>query len=218
MKSMLDKQNNINVRKSPLNNRVGKPATGYWISSDDFVELFFSSKCKVSKFLVRFIRELIRSQKPPTKEGDPGPEKNFPTAKKETSARKRKSSFPAKAKKLRFKRKRDAAKNSELERDVARRLAADLNGTLEVSVPFGRVDIVTSNTVIEVKKANMWRSAMGQVLDYGRHFPDKSMRIHLFGPKDLLDSMLLEKREIESCCTKYNIEVTYEVCSAIMLI
>ena len=45
----------------------------------------------------------------------------------------------------------------------------------------GYVDIVTPSEVIEVKRAQMWKGGMGQVLAYSRDFPGLSPRLHLFG-------------------------------------
>lgn len=142
--------------------------------------------------------------------GDPAPgtkRKNGPTQ------------HASKSKKLRWKRRKELRMYTELEKEITHRLAHDLRGKMEVSLPFGgRADIVSEDYIVEVKRISSWRYAIGQIISYGVHAPDKKMRIHLFGNKDLLASMMFECRDIERVCDKYGIEVTYEVCSALAVV
>lgn len=64
---------------------------------------------------------------------------------------------------------------------VRDKLASSIPGAkTEVHCSSGIIDILTPTEVIEVKRASMWKAAMGQVLAYGEDFPEHSKRIHLF--------------------------------------
>ena len=76
---------------------------------------------------------------------------------------------------------RPRRRNSEAK--VRDRLAGATPGSrTEVPCSSGVVDVVTPREIIEVKRAPMWKAAMGQVLAYSSDFPDKKPRVHLFGP------------------------------------
>lgn len=65
-------------------------------------------------------------------------------------------------------------------RDV---LASRIPGArVEVPCSAGFADIVTPAEVIEVKRAPLWKAALGQVLAYSPDFPGRKPRVHLFGP------------------------------------
>lgn len=85
------------------------------------------------------------------------------------------------------------------------RLAAKLKGKTEVQTPDGRIDILTTKEVIEVKSASAWKHALGQVLAYGKHYPSRQKRLHLYGElsKDKL-------AKIRQHCKLYNVSVTWE--------
>jgi hypothetical protein len=52
--------------------------------------------------------------------------------------------------------------------------------SVEVETPVGRCDIVTNNFVIEVKRSEDWKHALGQVISYS-YFLNKYPVISLFG-------------------------------------
>lgn len=85
------------------------------------------------------------------------------------------------------------------------RLAKQLNGQVEVSTPAGRIDILTDTEVIEIKRASGWKSAIGQIISYGKFYPHHRQRIHLFGK--LTESKL---KAIEDICEAQNICLTWE--------
>lgn len=60
--------------------------------------------------------------------------------------------------------------------------AAHPGSRTEVQCSSGIVDIVTPTEIIEVKRAPMWKAALGQVLAYSSDFPRHAPRVHLFGP------------------------------------
>lgn len=79
-----------------------------------------------------------------------------------------------------------------------------LGGQLEVPCDAGRIDLLTEEEVIEVKRIKDWKSALGQVLSYAHYFPTHRPRIHLFGGENPAD---LSK--IKQICTSHDIKVTY---------
>lgn len=60
-------------------------------------------------------------------------------------------------------------------------LATKLNGVRESVNPCGRVDVLTSQYVIEVKEAANWKHAIGQVIVYSFYYPDRKPMLYLFG-------------------------------------
>lgn len=85
------------------------------------------------------------------------------------------------------------------------RLAVKLNGKIEVTTPSGRIDILTKTEVIEVKKSNGWKGAIGQVKCYGQYYPKHKLRIHLFG--ELTERRL---KIIQTACQNEGITLSWE--------
>ena len=86
------------------------------------------------------------------------------------------------------------------------KLAKSLNGRTEVIVPSGRIDILTSNQIIEVKHIKRWKDAVGQITIYGDSYPNHQKRIHLFGIENNSSIIILIKEQ----CQKRNIIATFE--------
>ncbi|GAB4546630.1 MAG: hypothetical protein Tsb0014_41210 [Pleurocapsa sp.] len=86
------------------------------------------------------------------------------------------------------------------------KLAKSLNGQTEIRVPTGRIDILTSNQIIEVKHIKQWKSALGQIISYGCFYPHHQKRIHLFGVENDNAKILL----IIEQCRQHNVNVTFE--------
>lgn len=210
MVKMLNKPSvNIKFRTVDVPNPHGTDITEYWISRNDFVRLFFASECPQSfafaDFIVQFLHDRDGAE-------SASPFKEHPkTSRRHGRAVQKKPKW----KSLYFKNRKLMKMYTEMERDVTRRLAQELDGAVEVSVPYGRVDIVAESCIVEVKRLPLWKSAIGQILAYGVYFPGKELRIHLFGNKDLMDSMYVQKHEIEKICTQHSISVSYETCSAV---
>ncbi|KAK3249529.1 hypothetical protein CYMTET_41041 [Cymbomonas tetramitiformis] len=100
-----------------------------------------------------------------------------------------------------------------LEKHVRDALAKSLNGTTEVAVDAGRVDVVTDDEIIEVKHVVAWKHAYGQVKSYMTCIGARRYgRIHLFGTKTEIDrrSLLIEATLAEIDST---VRVTYEYLS-----
>ena len=86
------------------------------------------------------------------------------------------------------------------------KLARSLNGQTAVVVPVGRIDILTSNQIIEVKHVKRWKSALGQIITYGVYYPHHQKRIHLFGVDHNNSQVILIKEQ----CQYQNIIATFE--------
>ena len=86
------------------------------------------------------------------------------------------------------------------------KLAKSLNGQTEVKISFGRIDILTSSQIIEVKHIKKWNAAIGQIITYGYHYPNHQKRIHLFGEENSNEKIIFIKKR----CQEQNIVVTFE--------
>lgn len=107
---------------------------------------------------------------------------------------------------LQIKHKRHIIKSVIIESRISDKLAQEIQGEREFTIPNThlRIDIKTTTQIIEVKRFRVKTTAIGQLLYYGTYYPDKSLRIHLFecdSKRDLI---------FEKICKNINIEVTYE--------
>ena len=99
-------------------------------------------------------------------------------------------------------RKKASKKRESYYRD---KLAFEEDGTTEVIIEIGQIDVVTKDYVIEVKFLKLWTHALGQVLGYSHYFPELLPRLHL----------ILEREEsipdyVFNICNKYDVLITYE--------
>lgn len=91
------------------------------------------------------------------------------------------------------------------ELSVKEALAKKLKGEIEVLTPVGSIDILTSQELIEVKQAALWKTALGQVMAYGYFYPIHVKRIHLFG------ACHSESRcHIKAICEQSSVQVTWD--------
>lgn len=97
------------------------------------------------------------------------------------------------------------SKKSKPESYYRDKLAKSLGGQTEVTIPGGRIDVLTSTEIIEVKHIKKWREALGQILDYGQYYPNHQMRIHLFGEVSKTNVSAIKRT-----CQKHGIVVTWE--------
>jgi len=74
----------------------------------------------------------------------------------------------------------------------------------QVTIKSGRIDILTPDEIIEVKNVRSWKKAIGQLFVYSKYFPEKHLRIHLFGKSN---AIILEK--IIKSCHYLKISVTH---------
>ena len=72
----------------------------------------------------------------------------------------------------------------ENESIIRDQIAYEENGETEVKTPVGFIDVLTDTKIIEVKQANLWKHALGQVKCYGYYYPDKQKWIYLFNKRD----------------------------------
>ena len=95
--------------------------------------------------------------------------------------------------------------NKQKEYVITNKLNQILNGQLEIKTLCGRIDILTESEIIEVKKFELWKTAIGQILAYSYFYPDKQKRIHLF---DVPKNTNIEL--IKNIFKKYDIILSYE--------
>jgi len=101
--------------------------------------------------------------------------------------------------------KKGKSKNPFTEKAVQKRLAAKHASQMEVQCKSGVIDILFSDEIVEVKNANAWKSAIGQVLVYNLEYPTRKPRIHLFNCGSNEWKMM-----ITSFCSQLNVRVTFE--------
>jgi hypothetical protein len=92
--------------------------------------------------------------------------------------------------------------NDNSEKIVRDRIANEENGETEVKCGSGYIDVVTNEEIIEVKKAENWKYAIGQILAYHEEYQEKTMRIHIF------DGTLTDY--VKNICSRNNIRVTHD--------
>ena len=84
--------------------------------------------------------------------------------------------------------------------------AEKFKGDREITIPgVGRIDVLCSDRVIEVKNIRHWKGGLGQVLSYGVFYPEHKLTLALTP-----DSKNCYKEEvINKVCNKYGVEVIY---------
>lgn len=91
------------------------------------------------------------------------------------------------------------------EKQIQLKLQQQLGGDIEVSTAAGKIDLLTSTEVIEIKKVCNWKAAIGQVIVYGFYYPSHTKRIHLFGKYHRSFREMVELN-----CDKAGVAVTWE--------
>lgn len=91
------------------------------------------------------------------------------------------------------------------EKDIQVKMQRMFGGQREVHTPVGYIDLLTDTQLIESKRANGWKGALGQVLSYGKFYPNHELVLYLFGdfPGNL--------KECASLCKTHNIKLIYEM-------
>jgi hypothetical protein len=92
------------------------------------------------------------------------------------------------------------------EAQVCDRLKNGLGGLGEVNTSAGRIDLLTDDEIIEIKRITDWKAALGQILVYSAFYPEHRKRIHLFGKC----SELTKLPDIEAACLAFDVNVTAE--------
>jgi len=89
------------------------------------------------------------------------------------------------------------------EKIVTMKLKWKLGGELEVGSRYGKIDLLTNDSIIEVKRYKSWKHALGQVLIYGLEYPNHEKKLYLFGsskPRPSTWSM------IQEACSNFNVK------------
>jgi hypothetical protein len=103
-----------------------------------------------------------------------------------------------------------ADKKKQYEAVVRDNLAWASHAKLEVECEQGFVDIVSGVEIVEIKRLNNYKAAIGQVISYGTCFPGKRKRIHLFAVEEsnaVVHETLGKARKV---CNQIGVEVTFE--------
>jgi hypothetical protein len=66
------------------------------------------------------------------------------------------------------------------------------NGTSEVICEFGRIDVLTKKSIIEIKRVDLWKHALGQIIAYGTCYPNKIKKIAFYGDKSCLTENIMK--------------------------
>ena len=98
--------------------------------------------------------------------------------------------------------------NRQKEKDVVNRLQRLLGGTKELKTPIGRIDLLTTTHILEVKLFRKWKNGLGQLLAYSEYFPSHTKQLHLFSYENI-DAENLSS--ITKSCKKLGIDITTEV-------
>uniref|UniRef100_A0A6C0CBN0 KilA-N domain-containing protein n=1 Tax=viral metagenome TaxID=1070528 RepID=A0A6C0CBN0_9ZZZZ len=96
----------------------------------------------------------------------------------------------------------EPCKNASKEKEVQKKLHAKYGGEIEAKTPAGRIDLLTDDYLIEIKKYDDWKCALGQLLSYSYDHNDKKLIMYLFDvPINNKIGMIKER------CKKYNVYV-----------
>ena len=96
--------------------------------------------------------------------------------------------------------------NYSIEYHIQSKLELELNGRPK-TCPFGRIDVLTETEIIEIKKWEEHKKAIGQILGYSCYYPDHQKRIHFFGIKPNERQL----NSIKEVCNKFNIIISEEL-------
>ncbi|RUS93790.1 hypothetical protein DSM106972_095490 [Dulcicalothrix desertica PCC 7102] len=94
---------------------------------------------------------------------------------------------------------------NNIEMTIRDRMKEELGGAVEVVTAVGRIDLLTTTEIIEIKEINDWKEALGKLLAYSSFFPEHNKRIHLFGRLDLS-----KLATAQATCKEFDITVTFE--------
>lgn len=100
---------------------------------------------------------------------------------------------------------RDKGKDEKYYSDL---IAEEENGKREVETDCGFIDVLTDSKVIEVKQADNWKHAVGQVLMYGISYQEHEKWLYLFFT-DKITEKDFNKKLVDEKCLNYGILVRY---------
>jgi len=93
------------------------------------------------------------------------------------------------------------------EKRIQDKLSRELQAAVEIQCPAGFIDILSATEIIEVKRADRWKSAVGQVLAYQIYFPNHRPRIHLFWRGS---ERYPNTNAVLECCSRLKVLVSWE--------
>jgi hypothetical protein len=91
------------------------------------------------------------------------------------------------------------------ERIVRDWLHLELGGQIEAPTPYGPIDLLTDDSVIEVKAIENWKDAIGHVLVKGLKHQNHAPCLMLFGDK------IRNLQQIRECCEEFGIIVGFQM-------
>eukprot|EP00899_Mesostigma_viride_P009241 jgi/Mesvir1/18318/Mv18471-RA.1 len=97
--------------------------------------------------------------------------------------------------------------------EIRDKTAASLGGVREIRCPAGIIDILCprQRVLIEVKTFNRWMEGLGQLMAYGRYYPDFKKRLHLFRTSTMPGSCCLKKLlTVHETCIWAGVELTLD--------
>jgi hypothetical protein len=89
--------------------------------------------------------------------------------------------------------------NNNKEKIIQAELQQALDGDIEVHTKAGNIDLLTKNSLIEIKSYDNWKCALGQLMAYSVYYPKKDKYMYLF------DVGNNDTKEISQTCAKYDI-------------
>jgi hypothetical protein len=93
------------------------------------------------------------------------------------------------------------SKSFQKEKEIQLKYQKELNAQIEIKSNFGYIDLLNETDIIEIKIANKWKSALGQILAYADDYPNHKKWIYLFdGEFDI---------NVVCFCSKFDISVKY---------
>lgn len=100
------------------------------------------------------------------------------------------------------------------EEKIRQSLEKELTGK-KAPTKAGQIDVLTAEEIIEVKHVKKWKEGIGQLMVFGKIFPNHRKRLHLFGkfPRRInteFSTELLSSNLIKEFCNMFEIEVTME--------
>jgi hypothetical protein len=93
------------------------------------------------------------------------------------------------------------SKSIQKEKEIQLKYQKELNAQIEIKSNFGYIDLLNETDIIEIKIANKWKSALGQILAYADDYPNHKKWIYLFDGEFDINVVCL--------CSKFDINVKY---------
>lgn len=102
---------------------------------------------------------------------------------------------------------------TQTEKHIQNRYKSTCICKCEVSTPVGKIDVLTSDELIEIKDAAMWKQGVGQLMAYSFFYPNHVRVLHLYRTSSLC-KIHYRSNELRyamlKICNYYNIRVIVE--------